>query len=126
MGFFARLLGKKEQADPPTDSNEQAVLIYLDGTSLPQEVYDEYDVATLEDRLTDAISNQSLGEYDGDEFGPEGVTLFMYGPDGQRLFAGIESVVRSYPLCQNARVIIRTGPPGAPETEIAIFSILRE
>jgi hypothetical protein len=32
--------------------------------------------------------------------------------------AGVESVLRSYPLCTNARVIIRRGPPGSPEREI--------
>lgn len=120
MSFLKRILGIEASAAPSGQSDEQAVLVYLDGTSLPDDVYAEYDVVTLEDRLTQIISDKSLGEYDGDEFGPKGVTLFMYGPNAQRLFEGIEPVIRSYPLCQNARVVIRGGPPGAPETEITV------
>ena len=34
---------------------EQAVIIRLDGTGLPDFVYEEYDLATLEDNLRAAI-----------------------------------------------------------------------
>jgi hypothetical protein len=101
-------------------SNEQAVLVHLDGSGLPDHVYQDHDLATLEERLTDVIGRERLGEFDGNEIGPAEVTLFMYGPDAERLFAGIESVLRGYPLCQSARVVIRGGGPGAPEREVRI------
>ena len=100
--------------------NEQAVLVYLDGQNLPQEVYEDYDVSTLEDQLSEVIESQSLGEFDGNEFGPDGVTLYMYSPDAEKLFSGIESVLRAYPLCQNARVVIRQGGPGSQAREIRL------
>src|SRR5262245_58495044 len=90
---------------------EQAVLVYLDGTELPAEVYEENDVSELEDRLVDAIDRAEIGEYDGNEFGPGEVILFMYGPDAEALYQVIEPVLRAYPLCQNARVVIRAGGP---------------
>jgi hypothetical protein len=99
---------------------EQAVLVYLDGSSLPGSVYEQFDLATLEDELIQAIKDRVLGEYDGNEFGPAGVTLYMYGPDAKALFGGIEKLLRSNPLCQNARVILRSGKPGAPTTEITL------
>ncbi len=61
-----------------------------------------------------------MGVYDGHEFGPTEVTLFMYGPDAERLFAGVEPTLRGYPLCTNAKVIIRRGAPGAPERELTL------
>jgi hypothetical protein len=97
---------------------EQAVLIHLDGTSLPKHVYDEQDLATLEDELIAVVEGQALGEFDGNEIGPTETTPFLYATDADALFRGIEPVLRANPLCQNARIVIRAGGPGAPETEI--------
>lgn len=93
---------------------EQAVLIYLVGA------VDQDDLTTLENELSDAIAEEALGEYDGHEFGPDGARLFMYSPDAESLYAGIEATLRDHPLCRNARVIVRLGQPGAPERQIRI------
>lgn len=99
-------------------ADDQAVLVYLRGNGLPNSVYKEYDLSALEDQLIEAIQSNTLGEFDGNEFGPEETILYMYGPDADKLFAGVESVLRSYPFCKNARVTIRRGPPGSPQREI--------
>lgn len=103
-----------------TASSEQAVLVYLDGQSLSEEVYDQYDLATLEDRLTEAISQSAAGEFDGNEIGPSEVVLYMYGPDAETLYRAIEPILKAYPLCQRARIEIRPGPPGTPGREIQL------
>jgi hypothetical protein len=113
MGLFDKFLKKKEQ--PKSD---ESVLIYLDAVNLSDEIYKNYDLSTLEDRLIEAIENNKVGEFDGNEIG-EGVTkIFTYGPDADRLYRVIEPVLRSYPLCRNARVVIRKGGPGSPQTEV--------
>jgi hypothetical protein len=117
MSFLKRLFGKVEPT-ASVSTNEQAVLVYLDTSGLPDHVCQEHDIATLEDRLTEVIEREQLGEFDGNEFGPGEVTLFMYGPNAERLFAGIEAVLRGYPLCQSARVVIRNGGPEASEREV--------
>jgi hypothetical protein len=81
----------------------QAVLVYLDGTGLPNHVYQENDLTTLEDQLIEVVDRESLGEFDGKELGPTETTLFPYGPDAERLFLGIESTLPSHPLCQERR-----------------------
>ena len=101
-------------------SNEQAVIIYLDGSSLPKATYEEHDLSSLEDQLIDIIEAESLGEFDGNEFGPDGTKLFMYGPDADALFAGIEPVLLAHPLCAGARIVIRHGSPGAKEREVIL------
>jgi hypothetical protein len=120
MSILKRLFGassskvKASDDKPPPEEPQQAVLVHLCGTGLPDDVYESCDLATIEDQLTEVISQQALGEFDGNEVGPTESTLFMYGPDAERLFAAIEPVLRGYPLCQRARVEIRRGGPGAP------------
>ena len=115
MGIFDKLIRKKGQ--PKT---EECVLIRLDGVSLPDRVYAECDLSTLEDQLVGAIQRNNAGELDGHETGEKETTIFTYGPDADRLFAVMESILASYPLCKNARVTVRKGGPGSPETDVQL------
>jgi hypothetical protein len=98
--------------------SEECVLIYLDGVSLPDEVYAECDLSTLEDQLIEVLQKKRAGELDGHESGEKETTIFTYGPDADELYAAMESTLKSYPLCKNARVIVRKGGPGSPQTEL--------
>lgn len=109
-----------ESASEISPESEQAVLVYLDGQNLRNEVYEEYDLATLEDQLVEVIEREGVGEFDGNDIGPGEVILYMYGPDAERLYAGIEQTLRDYPLCESARIVIRTGGPGAVEREVRL------
>jgi hypothetical protein len=99
-------------------ASEQAVLVYLDGVVLRSRTYD--DLYTLEDQLIAVIEREALGEFDGNEIGEEGAVIFMYGPDAERLYAGVEATLRSCPLCEGARVVVRFGGPGASQRELAL------
>jgi hypothetical protein len=117
MSILGKLLGgseKKKEVSVP----EQVVVVHLPGSGLPDEVYEKYDVSTLQDQLREAIKKHNLGEFGGNENGPEETLLFMYGPDAEALFAGVEPVLKTYPLCRGGRAVIRRGPPGAPEREV--------
>ena len=58
---------------------------------------------SLEDRPESAIEQGDLGEFDGDEFGPGIVTLYMYGADAEKLFAGIHTILEDDPFAKGAR-----------------------
>lgn len=116
MSILRRIFGQKSTTPP----SEQAVLVHLDCRRLPEHIYEQYDLATIEDRLIKVIKREQLGEFDGNETGPDEATLYMYGPDAERLFAGIESILRDYPLCHGARVEIRRGAPGTPVREVRL------
>lgn len=119
MSLLSRFFGKSPAQKPaPNEPAEHAVLVYLDGTGLPDRVYQEHDLATIETRLGEILQRQGLGGFDGNEMGPTETTLLMYGPDAERMFAAVEAALRDYPLCQGARVVIRRGGPGAPEREV--------
>jgi len=123
MGFLAsfltRLFGRKSPA-PKSGSAQQAVLVYLDGLRLPSQVYAQYDLETIEDRLIEVIRRDHLGEFGGNKVRGETRILFIYGPDAERLYARIEQTLRNYPLCQRARVVIRKGGPGAAQREVVL------
>jgi hypothetical protein len=120
MSILERLFGTNRKRSPRDGEDQQAVLVHLDGTGLPDETYERFDLATLEDRLLEVMSRRRLGEIDGHEIGPSETIVFLYGPDAERLYAGIEPVLRTYPLCANARVVIRSGGAGAPEREVRV------
>jgi hypothetical protein len=42
-----------------------------------ESVYEDYDIATLENRLEEALEVSRLGELDGHETGPESTVLFL-------------------------------------------------
>ena len=117
MGILDRFLKPKVAATPTT---RQAVLVYLDGSGLPPDIYERYDLATLEDQLRGVIDAGALGEYDGNEVRESTTVIYMYGADSERLYKGVEATLRSYPLCKNARVLIRPGPPGTPPREVRL------
>ena len=120
MGLLDSIFGKKTSAAPQQASPQQAVLVYLDGVSLPPEVYERHDLSTLEDQLRGVLTEPSLGEYDGNEIRESETVLYLYGPDAERLYASIESTLRGYPLCRNARVLIRRGGPGTSSREVRL------
>jgi hypothetical protein len=115
MGLLDRFLKKKEQPKP-----DECVLIHLDGVNLPDKVYQECDTSTLEDQLIEAIKSSQAGELDGHETGEKETTIFTYGPDADHLYQVMEPVLRAYPLSSNARVVIRKGGPGSPQTEVLL------
>jgi hypothetical protein len=110
MSFLSRMLSRRPGS---ATGMGQAVLVHLDGEGLPDQVYEDHDVSTLEAQLERAVQDGALGEVDGHESGPGETTVYLYGPDAEKLFAGVEAVLRRNPLCQGARVVIRRGAPGA-------------
>jgi hypothetical protein len=95
---------------------QEAVLVSLTAS------YSPLMLATLEAMLSAAIKRLGVGEFDGDEVAlqSEGVTLYMYGPDAEALFAAIKEILRSSPLCRGARIILRNGGPGTLQREVSI------
>lgn len=61
------------------------------------------------------------GEYDGNEVAKDGShgTLYMYGPDAERLFETVRTVLEASEFMNGATVKLRYGPAknGVKETE---------
>lgn len=78
----------------------------------------------LEEQLTAAIEAAGVGMFDGDEIATDGSdgTLFMYGPDADKLFEVVRPVLASTTIIRNIVATIRYGPPehGVKQREIVI------
>jgi len=84
----------------------QSVAVYLDGATLPDEVYADLNFDQLVDDLTTAAGE---GSYHGYWQGPTETGLFFFGLDAEAMFTRIESLLRAMPIGQNARVAVRAG-----------------
>jgi hypothetical protein len=93
---------------------EHAVLVHI--TSLPADA----GLDEIEDPLIEAIEQAGVGEFDGNEVGPDDAVLYMYGPDGDALWATVEPVLRAAPLGEGSYAIVRYGEQGAQEKRIEI------
>jgi hypothetical protein len=59
--------------------------------------------------LEEEIQRQGVGVYDGDEFGNREGSLYLYGPDADRLYDAIEPLLRSWDMLSGGYVIKRYG-----------------
>jgi hypothetical protein len=94
---------------------QQCMAIFLDGTSLPDEVYADLDFDAVIGEIGAAAGDDSFhGFWQGDE----ATSLFFFGPDAEAMFARVEPVLRRLPIAQNARVILRHGKKGLNPREV--------
>jgi hypothetical protein len=98
--------GNREAEETPV--TEQAVIVHFN--------YGNKDWApffAFEEKLESAISAAGVGEYDGNELAADGSdgTLFMYGPDADKLFAVVKPHLEAADLLKNIVVTIRYGAP---------------
>jgi hypothetical protein len=94
---------------------QQCLAIYLDGTSLPDEVYANLDFDAVVSEIGAAAGDDS---YRGFWQGPEETGLFFYGADAEAMFARVEPVLRRLPIGQNARVVLRHGKQSLTPPEV--------
>jgi hypothetical protein len=97
----------------------QCLAIYLDGIDLPEEVYATADVTDLAGRV-DASLAPDFGGVKGTWSGRQETALYVYGSDAEAMLRRLESLLRTYPLCQNARVVLRHGNPNQQARTVRI------
>lgn len=66
----------------------------------------------LEEKLENAITYAQAGEYDGNEISVDGSdgSLYMYGPDADRLFSVARPILEPATFMRGAKVTLRYGP----------------
>lgn len=109
MGWLKKLFGSSGGMDDSSDDAEHAVIVYFDnhGSTDLSRLYE------TEDQLERAIEAANAGEFDGNEINVQGTngTLYMYGPDADKLFAAIKPVLTKVDWLRGAKVKLRYGPP---------------
>jgi hypothetical protein len=107
---------------PVQPAVKQAVILHLPVSGKGIGEKDEDLVCQqIEDDLEGEIDRAGVGEMDGNEIGEGECTLFMYGPDADKLFAAIAPRARSSRLGKHAWATKRYGSeddPNARETRV--------
>ncbi len=81
----------------------EGIGIYLDGKSLPENVYSECDinfVITEVHRLTE--TDYVINRYWENE---NGTALYFYGSSFEKMKNQIKELIENYPLCQNSKIV---------------------
>lgn len=82
--------------------SHEGLALWLNGTDLPDEVYDTADIDAVVSALANAVDG--IGRFAGSFNGPENTALYFYGPDFAAMDAALAPVRAATPLCQRSRV----------------------
>jgi len=101
---------------------EQAVLVQFDYGSKDWAPFFEFEKG-----FEAAIADSGLGDYDGNELAVDGSdgTMYIYGPDADKLFAFVKPRLLAAKILKNIRVTLRYGAvddPHAREVHIGLGS----
>ena len=97
----------------------QSIALYLDGISLPDQVYQELDFDAVVAEIEAALAQPGPALHDT-WTGNEETGLYFFVPSAEEAFARAEPTLRRTPICQNARLVLRHGHPGLPRREIRL------
>jgi len=80
----------------------EGLAVYLNGTELPDRVYQECDSNHVYEEFKRLLG--SMGKVHSTWEGPRETAFYLYGKSFQEMHSRIDRFLRSYPLCQKARV----------------------
>jgi len=81
----------------------EGLAVYLNGTDLPDEVYQQCDVNVIVDEINRLLTDH--GAMFGHWQGPKETALYLYGDSADEMRHLISGFMAEYPLCQKARVV---------------------
>jgi hypothetical protein len=77
--------------------------VYLNGTDLPDDVYQECDVNEVVEQINRLLGDR--GAIQSHWQGPTETALYLYGTSADEMRTLISGFMAEYPLCQRARVV---------------------
>jgi hypothetical protein len=102
----SELIGAADSRVITEFGQQQCLAVFLDGATLPDEVYADLDFDAVVAEIGAAAGEES---FRGAWQGPEETGLFFFGLDAEAMFARVEPVLTRLPIGQNARVVVRHG-----------------
>ncbi len=98
----------------------ERVTIWLDGVTLPDEVYERFSTDDLAAQIEAAIAFDAKAEIRGSWQGPRETSIYIHGTNADSIYEAIAPVLRASAGCQNARVIVRDGNPTLNPREVRL------
>ena len=106
MRLFSKLLGKNKE----TQTKDEWIAVYLKLSNDNYGTDTERDsIRKFTDMLDEAIRESGQGIFDGDEFGEGEASLYMYGPNADKLFEVVEPLLRNWKSLKGGYAIKRYG-----------------
>jgi hypothetical protein len=81
----------------------EGLAVYLNGTDLPDSVYEQSDVNVVYDEFGRLVGSD--GRVVSHWQGPRETALYLYGRSADTMLARIRPFLESYPLCAKARIV---------------------
>ena len=81
----------------------EGLAVYLNGTELPDAVYEECDLNVVYEEFGRLAG--STGRVVSHWQGPQETALYLYGRSADAMLARIRPFLDTYPLCQKARIV---------------------
>ena len=118
-GVWRHLRGRVRRAAIRAGSQEQALLLRLrlSGSRADDETP---TIVALEESIESALRKHRAGEFDGHDLRDGVWTLYLYGPDANRILESIAEVVGEARLDPSSHAIMRFGGRGAREERIPL------
>lgn len=82
---------------------QEGLALYLNGSDLPDEIYDNSDINDIFDKLDEAV--EDIGAIHGVWEGPTETAFYFYGTSFSEMLALLKPLIDSIPLCQKSRVV---------------------
>jgi hypothetical protein len=105
-------IGSRILSEPELSlGSHEGLGIYLNGTDLPDETYQNCDVDVVYSEFNRLLTG--IGSVHSHWQGPTETALYVYGRTAGEMRAALQPFLDSYPLCQRARVVqIAPAPDG--------------
>ena len=81
----------------------EGLAVYLNGTDLPDEVYEQSDVNVVYEELGRLVGDE--GRVVSHWQGPQETALYLYGRSAAAMLSRIRPFLDTYPLCDRARTV---------------------
>lgn len=95
----------------------ECTTLFIDGVGLPAAVYTSSDINDLAAQIEARLDGGALGAFRGSWAGETETAITIIGPSAAAIADAIMPVLRAFPLCQNARLVVRDRHPAGPLRE---------
>jgi hypothetical protein len=90
-------------ADELEFGNFEGLAVYLNGTDLPDSVYEQSDLNVVYEEFTKLVGGE--GRVVSHWQGPRETALYLYGRSAETMLSRIRPFLDTYPLCEKARIV---------------------
>lgn len=122
---FLRTNQKTENVskESEVEMSEHSVKIIVPLSSEFGSIAEREAISALGRQVDTVLQSTQAGEYDGDEYGDGGATLYLYGQDADKVYAAIKQVLAGANLPKGSYAQLRYGAPNDPTVKSTKVSL---